>query len=198
MFLHRKIEQHARCIQRSNQMLNLLNSVLDILRKKHPNGEDYYWILYYTYICPRRLHNAHEIVDKLRDHIRDISYSTYFRRRQDAIDALSSILWGYLAKDSNSMLEYFFPDSDGKECKDVSKNVNTNVKIKYTNWEIYILHFLSFVIKKNRLERSHYACPMAALCCGSKQISLEKRAKATVNFRLLHDLFRKVMDFPVF
>ncbi len=94
------IEQHARCIQRSNQMLRLLNGALEIMREKHPCGEDYYWILYYTYICPRKPHNTNEIVDKLRDHIRDISYSTYFRRRQDAIDTLSSILWGYTAKDT--------------------------------------------------------------------------------------------------
>ncbi len=106
------IEQHARCIQRSNQMLQLLNSAMDILRKKHPLGEDYYWILYYTYICPRKLQNTNEIVDMLHQHIRDISYATYFRRRQDAIDALSSILWGYTAKDSYEILEEFFPSSD--------------------------------------------------------------------------------------
>ncbi len=103
------IEHHARCIQRSNQMLNLLNGALDIMRKKHPDGEDYYWILYYTYICPKKLQNTNEIVDMLRQHIRDISYSTYFRRRQDAIDTLSSILWGYTSKDSNELLDCFFP-----------------------------------------------------------------------------------------
>ena len=43
-----EIEQHARCIQRSNQMIKLVDGALDILRYKHRNGEELYWILYYT------------------------------------------------------------------------------------------------------------------------------------------------------
>ncbi len=86
-------------------MLRLVNSAVEIMREKHPCGEDFYWILYYSYICPRKLQNTHEIVDMLRPHIRDISYSTYFRRRQDAIDTLSSILWGYTAKDTKALID---------------------------------------------------------------------------------------------
>ena len=51
-----------------------------------------------------------EIIEKLRPHIRDISFRTYYRRRQEAIEALSSILWGYTSKDSMELLERFFPD----------------------------------------------------------------------------------------
>ncbi len=45
-----KIESHARCIERSNQMLTLLGNAVEILRTRHKNGETYYWILYYTYL----------------------------------------------------------------------------------------------------------------------------------------------------
>ena len=105
-----EIEQHARCIQRSNQMIKLVDGALDILRYKHRNGEELYWILYYTVIVPQQLQNTQQIIDKLRIHIREISYRTYFRKRQEAIDTLSSILWGYTSKDCMEVLEHFFPD----------------------------------------------------------------------------------------
>lgn len=103
------IEHHAKCIERSHRMLKLLDSSVDLLRSKHKNGEIYYWLLYYTFLCPQQLRNVEEIIEKLRPHIRDISYRTYYRRRQEAIEALSSILWGYTSKDSLDILEKLFP-----------------------------------------------------------------------------------------
>lgn len=87
----RSIEYHAKCIERSHRMLKLLDTSIDLLRTKHKNGESYYWLL---------LRNVEEIIENLRPHIRDISFRTYYRRRREAIDALSSILWGYTSKDS--------------------------------------------------------------------------------------------------
>lgn len=104
------IEHHAKCIERSHQMLKLLDSAIELLRNKHKNGETYYWLLYYSFLCPQQFRNVEEIIEQLRPHIRDISYRTYYRRRKEAIDALSSILWGYTSKDSLEVLEQFFPD----------------------------------------------------------------------------------------
>ena len=42
------IEQHAQSIERSYQMLQLVDSGLELLRAKHKYGEIYYWILYYV------------------------------------------------------------------------------------------------------------------------------------------------------
>lgn len=109
------IEQHARCIQRSNQMIRLVDGALDILRNKHQNGEELYWILYYTFIIPQKLQNTQQIIDKLHTHIRMISYRTYFRKRQEAIDALSSILWGYSARDTLNILSFYFPDQTSQQ-----------------------------------------------------------------------------------
>lgn len=106
------IEHHARCIQRTAQMIKLIDSAMELLHAHHKDGEAYYWLLYYTYMTPQQPHNAYEVIDKLRPHIRDISYATYFRRRQDAIEALSAILWGYTSKDSYELLEQFFPITD--------------------------------------------------------------------------------------
>lgn len=103
-------EHHAKCIERSYRMLKLLDSSVDLLRNKHKNGEVYYWLIYYTFLSPQQLGNVEEIIEKLRPHIRDLSFRTYYRRRQEAIEALSSILWGYTSKDSMEILDQFFPD----------------------------------------------------------------------------------------
>ena len=103
-------EHHAKCIERSYRMQKLLDSSVDLLRNKHKNGEVYYWLIYYTFLSPQQLRNVEEIIEKLRPHIRDISFRTYYRKRQEAIEALSSILWGYTSKDSMEILDQFFPD----------------------------------------------------------------------------------------
>lgn len=104
------IEQHAQSIEQSYRMLKLIDSAVELLRSKHKYGEAYYWILYYSFLSPQQHRNADEIVELLRPHIHDISYRTYYRRRKDAIEALSSILWGYTAKESLALLDTFFPD----------------------------------------------------------------------------------------
>lgn len=107
-----KIENHARCIERSNQMLKLLNNAVDLLRTRHKNGETYYWLLYYTFLSPQQLENVEEIIDQLRPHFRDISIPTYYRKRKKAVEVLSSILWGYTAQDSMDVLADFFPPEE--------------------------------------------------------------------------------------
>lgn len=51
-----------------------------------------------------------DAIEMIRPHVSDISERTFFRRRKNAVEALSSILWGYTSRDSLSLLEQFFPD----------------------------------------------------------------------------------------
>ena len=111
------IEHHAKCIERSHKMLKLLDSAVDLLRTKHKNGEALYWLLYYSFLSPQQLKNVEEIIENLRPHIRDISFRTYYRKRREAIDALSSVLWGYTSKGSLEVLEQFFPEVKEKKSK---------------------------------------------------------------------------------
>lgn len=106
------IEEQARSIEKSYQMLKLLENSVNIMRSKHKYGEMYYWLLYYSYLSPQQYRNVDEIIEMLRPHIIDISQRTFFRRRKDAINALSSILWGYTSKDSLNLLEQFFPENE--------------------------------------------------------------------------------------
>ena len=75
-------------------------------REKHK----YYWLLYYSYLSPQQLQNTDEIIEMLRPHIANISLRTYYRKRPEAVQALSSILWGYTSKDCLEMLDKFFPE----------------------------------------------------------------------------------------
>ena len=70
----------------------------------------FYWLLYYTYLSPQRLQNVDEIMEQLQPHMRDISVPTYYRKRKQAVDALSSILWGFTSQDCLEILDEFFPE----------------------------------------------------------------------------------------
>ncbi|MEQ2843249.1 hypothetical protein [Dorea longicatena] len=105
-----QIEEWAKSISRSNKMIKLLLSSVDLLRKNHKHGEEYYWILYYAFLSPQELKNTDEILESLEEHIANISYRTYYRKRQAAITALSNILWGFSAKETLDTLNKFFPE----------------------------------------------------------------------------------------
>ena len=81
-----------------------------VLPTRHKNGEMFYWLLYYTYLSPQRLQNVDEIMEQLQPHMRDISVPTYYRKRKQAVEALSSILWGFTSQDCLTILDEFFPE----------------------------------------------------------------------------------------
>lgn len=103
------IEERAKSIERSNRMLKMLDSSVDLLRTNHKHGEQYYWILYYTFLSPQELKGTNEIIESLKPHISNISYRTYYRKRHAAVEALSTILWGFTAKETIQILNEFFP-----------------------------------------------------------------------------------------
>ena len=104
------ISERAKSIERSNKMLKLLDSSVDLMRHNHKHGEQYYWILYYAFLSPQEPRNTDEILEKLEAHINNISYRTYYRKRREAVEALSAILWGFTAKETIHILNEFFPE----------------------------------------------------------------------------------------
>lgn len=110
-FTDNDIKEQARSIEKSYQMLKILESSINIMRNKHKHGESYYWLLYYSYLSPQQYRNVDEIIEMVQPHISDISQRTFFRRRKNAIDVLSSILWGYTSQDSLKIIEQFFPEN---------------------------------------------------------------------------------------
>ena len=94
-------------INKSRNMLRIIDNAISILREKHKNGELYYWILYYAYLSPQETKSVEEILDKLALYAQDISRRSYFRKREEAIIELGHLLWGYSTKETNKVLEHF-------------------------------------------------------------------------------------------
>ena len=100
-----EIEAQTKTIARSRNMLRMIDCSVDLLRTKHKNCELYYWILYYTYLLPQEMQNIDEIVEKLRDYMKDISRSTYFRKKNEAVLELGRVLWGYTSRECLNIVQ---------------------------------------------------------------------------------------------
>ena len=108
------MEERIEAINRSNKFLKLIDEAVDLMRKYHPQGERNYWVLYYSYMSAYNAENVEEILDKLEPHfpqITRIHKATYFRWREQAFEAVSSILWGY-EEESIRILKQFQKSGD--------------------------------------------------------------------------------------
>ena len=101
-----EIEERARCIARSQKMLKLLNEAVEMMRTTCEEGEMSYNILRLSYMEPRRMTN-YEIMDELQKFGIYVSERTLQRKRQEAIEIVSSILWGYTSRDCLEILNHF-------------------------------------------------------------------------------------------
>lgn len=109
------MKERIEAINRSNKFLKLIDEAVDLMRKYHPQGERNYWVLYYSYMSAYKAENVDEILDKLEPHfpqITRIHKATYFRWREQAFEAVSSILWGCGEKDIK-ILEQFQDNTMG-------------------------------------------------------------------------------------
>lgn len=86
----------SQSLEHSAKMLHIIDSAVDLIREKHKKGELYYWILYYAYLSPHKYENSSEILRALESKAPPISLRTYYARREEAIELLSSVLWGYM------------------------------------------------------------------------------------------------------
>ena len=103
------IRPRVEAISSSNKFLKLIDESVELMRMYHPQGERYYWILYYTYMTPHQPENIAEIISKLEPHLpftSGINRSTYFRWRDNALKAVEGILWGY-EEESRRLLEHY-------------------------------------------------------------------------------------------
>lgn len=99
------IAEQARTMERNKKMLSIVDSAVSLMRRKHENGEEYYWVIYYSYLSDKPFKTVDEIMTKVEEYTGPISCQTLYNWRKDAISTLSSILWGYTTKDFMSVLE---------------------------------------------------------------------------------------------
>ena len=148
-----ELEHQAKCIEQSHKMLCLLDSAVELMRAKHKNGKEFYWLLYYAYLSPQELQNVEEIIDQLRPHIRDISTRTYYRKRKEAVEVLSSVLWGYTAQDSTGIVREFFHRLNICEISKtlLNKGMGTVFRIVFTIYNIGYAVFSALYHQQNEL-----------------------------------------------
>ena len=101
-------------MNKSRNMLRIIDSSVTILRERNKFGEIYYWVLYYTYLSPQQLGSVDEIIDNLTAYIPDLAKATYYRRRNEAIQQLGRLLWGYTTKECEDILYLFFDEKREK------------------------------------------------------------------------------------
>lgn len=58
-------ENYTYALVRSKKMMQLTDTAIDLMRRKHKKGEFYYWILYYAYLSPQQCENAGAILHSL-------------------------------------------------------------------------------------------------------------------------------------
>lgn len=105
-----RLEGYARSLARSKKMLQILSSSIDLMRDRHKKGELYYWVLYYTYLTPKA-ESLPNILNLLNEKFPIMSTRTYYLRRAEAIEVLSSVLWGYTSSDCEDILNLLLPES---------------------------------------------------------------------------------------
>lgn len=108
------VASRIQSMNKSRNMLRLIDSSVTILRERNKSGEIYYWVLYYTYLSPQQLGSLDEIIEKLSAYIPDLAKATYYRRRNEAIQQLGRLLWGYTTKECEDILNLFFDEKTEK------------------------------------------------------------------------------------
>ena len=100
-----ELEDRARCIARSRKMLVLMETAVSKIRLRS-DGELYYQILFLSYLTKEVL-PASQIVSRLEEKNIFISERTLFRKRNEAVSLVTSVLWGYTSKECMEILDSF-------------------------------------------------------------------------------------------
>ena len=101
------IQEQMRTLERNKKMLKMIELALNILQKKQNCGEEYYWILFYTYISEKPCKSVEDIISLVEEKTEPMSWKTYYKRKKEAISTLSTILWGFTSKECLPILEEF-------------------------------------------------------------------------------------------
>lgn len=100
-----ELEDRARCIARSRKMLKLLESAISKIRLRS-DGELLYQILFLSYLTNEKL-TTQQIISRLEGMEFFFCERTLFRKRNEAVELVASVLWGYSSKDCKEILDSF-------------------------------------------------------------------------------------------
>lgn len=105
-----KLENYARSVIRSKNMLRIINTCLDAVRQDPDDGELHYQVLYVTYFSDRKPVNRVALLIELDRRGFPMSPTTYHKYLNESIRAIDRILWGYTARDCIELVKQFLPE----------------------------------------------------------------------------------------
>lgn len=102
------IQEQMRTMERNKKMLKIIESAVNLLKRKQGQGEEYYNIIYYTYMSEKTYKKVENIIEKIASITGEyMSWKTYYAKKRRAIETLSTILWGFTCKECLPILEDF-------------------------------------------------------------------------------------------
>ena len=102
------IQEQMRTLERNKKMLKIIETAVNLLKRKQEGGEAYYNIIYYTYMSEKSYKKVENIIEKIASVTGEyMSWKTYYVRKRKAIETLSTILWGFTSKECLPILEDF-------------------------------------------------------------------------------------------
>jgi len=103
-----EIHEQMRTLERNKKMLKIIESAVNLLKRKQDNGEIYYFIIFYTYMSEKAYKKVDDIIEKIASETGEyMAWKTYFVRKKKAIETLITILWGFTSKECLPILEDF-------------------------------------------------------------------------------------------
>lgn len=102
-----RIVEQMRIMERNKKMLSMINCAVKIVRERLLEGEEYYWILYYTYLSDKPCKRTEDIIKLVSEKTEMMSWRNYFYKRKKAIEKLSNVLWGFTSKDCVDVLNAY-------------------------------------------------------------------------------------------
>ena len=71
--------------------VKLINKAVKDIRENEEEGEIYYWVLYYTYLCDK-VYKTNECYEKAREKVKIASYAKYYCYHHMAIELIRQML----------------------------------------------------------------------------------------------------------
>jgi len=101
-----RLENHAKSIKRTHEMLELIMAAANLMRESSLDGDCLYYLLYYRYLSKKQYGGPADIIEQCwTAHGLHITQENYYRYQKKAINKISSILWGYTAKETIEITE---------------------------------------------------------------------------------------------
>jgi len=109
-----RLERRAQSMERSRQMLALVNESVELMRQYHPMGEIYYEIISRYYLSKQQKSQP-QVLEEMEQQEIYLCENTFRKYKKAAIKVIGKILWGYEDRESVGILKQFAAKNYGED-----------------------------------------------------------------------------------